>query len=58
MGAGAELAATIGVATAGGYGLDGWLKTGPWLTVLGAVAGTAIAFYRLIKLSRIKPSRR
>ena len=55
MGAGTELAGTVLAGFGLGYWLDGRLKIGPWLTVLGAMTGMTLALYRLIKLSRIKP---
>jgi len=55
LAAGTELAATVLVGLGGGYWLDSVCSTGPWLTVLGAMAGMALALYRLIKLSRINP---
>jgi F0F1-type ATP synthase assembly protein I len=53
LAAGTELAATVLVGFGGGYWLDSVWSTGPWLTLLGAMAGMAFALYRLIKLSRI-----
>ena len=58
LGAGTEFAATILAALGLGWWLDGRLRTGPWLTLLGAMAGMALALYRLIRLSRIKPGGR
>ncbi|MCX5797236.1 MAG: AtpZ/AtpI family protein [Elusimicrobia bacterium] len=53
LAAGTELAAAVLVGLGGGYWLDSVCGTGPWLSVLGAMAGMALALYRLIKLSRI-----
>ena len=36
-----------------GYMLDGWLDSGPWLFLVGALAGIAVAFYVLFR--RILP---
>jgi ATP synthase protein I len=44
----------------GGYLLDGWLGTSPWLTLLGFVAGIAagvVNVYRVMQLAN-KPSKR
>jgi F0F1-type ATP synthase assembly protein I len=53
LAAGTELAATVLVGLGGGYWLDSVCGTGPWLAVLGAMAGMALALYRIVKLSRI-----
>ena len=55
MGAGTELAATVSVGILAGFWLDKVLKTGPWLVVLGAMAGMTLALYRLVRSSRFKP---
>lgn len=36
----------------GGYWLDGWLGTRPWLTVGGLLLGIVVGFYELIKATR------
>jgi ATP synthase protein I len=37
-----------------GWVLDRWLKTSPWLVVIGIVVGAGIGFYQFIRLlSRI-----
>ena len=42
----------------GGYLLDGWLGTSPWLTLLGFVVGIAagvVNVYRVMQLATKKP---
>jgi len=42
----------------GGYLLDGWLGTRPWLTMLGFFVGLAagvVNVYRVMKLANKKP---
>ncbi|MDT7543494.1 MAG: putative F0F1-ATPase subunit Ca2+/Mg2+ transporter [Acidobacteriota bacterium] len=34
-----------------GWGLDRWLKTSPWMVVLGIVLGSAVGFYELVRLT-------
>jgi len=53
LAAGTELAATVLAGFGGGYWLDSVLSTEPWLTLMGAMAGMALALYRLVKLSRV-----
>jgi F0F1-type ATP synthase assembly protein I len=53
LAAGTELAATVLVGLGGGYWLDSVCGTEPWLAVLGAVAGSALALYKIVKLSRV-----
>ncbi|MEM1213726.1 MAG: AtpZ/AtpI family protein [Planctomycetota bacterium] len=48
-GAGIELAAGICLFAGVGYGLDHWLGTLPWGTVVGALLGFAAGLYLLIK---------
>jgi len=55
LGAGTELAAAVLAGFGIGYWLDARLRTSPWLAVLGAMAGMALALYRLIQVSRIHP---
>jgi ATP synthase protein I len=35
----------------GGWLLDRWLNTGPWLLVTGIVLGAAAGFYELIRIT-------
>jgi len=46
---GLELAGGVLLFAGGGYLLDRWLDTVPWLLVAGAVLGLAGGFYRLIR---------
>ena len=32
-----------------GYMLDGWLGSGPWLFLVGALVGIAVGFYNLFR---------
>lgn len=48
-GAGMEMAVTIGVFTAGGYYLDKFLNSKPWLTLMFLLLGLGAALYRLFK---------
>jgi ATP synthase protein I len=44
----------------GGYLLDGWLGTSPWLTFIGFVVGMAAAIlnvYRVMQLATRPPSK-
>ncbi len=36
----------------GGYLLDGWLGTRPWMAVGGLLLGIVVGFYELIKATR------
>lgn len=45
-------AASIIVATALGYGLDRWLGTGPWLTLVFLALGIAAGIREMINLLR------
>jgi F0F1-type ATP synthase assembly protein I len=44
------VAACIALGAGGGYWADGQFGTRPWLTVAGALAGTAAAFTGMIRL--------
>jgi len=46
---GLVLAISVALGAVGGWWLDGYLGTGPWLTVLGLVLGSAAGFYELIR---------
>jgi F0F1-type ATP synthase assembly protein I len=37
---------------AGGYLLDRWLDTGPWLLLLGLLMGLSIGFFELVRAAR------
>lgn len=51
MGLGLQLALTMAACTLGGYFLDRWLNTSPWLLILGAALGMVSVFVYLIQLS-------
>lgn len=40
---------TVGGTIAGGYFLDRYLGTSPWLTIIGLLVGLASAFYGVFK---------
>ena len=46
---GMEMAVPVGI----GVGLDFWLKTMPWFTIIGAILGPTLGFIHLLSL--IKP---
>lgn len=46
---GLMLAISVGIGTLGGWWLDDYLGTEPWLTVVGVVLGSAAGFYELIR---------
>lgn len=50
MGLGVQLAGTMVVWVLGGYFLDRWLETTPWLTVAGGVVGMVAFFFQLMRL--------
>ena len=50
LGIGSTFLASVGFCTIGGWWLDGWLGTAPWLTVVGALTGVASGFYLFIKI--------
>jgi F0F1-type ATP synthase assembly protein I len=47
---GMEMVAPIGI----GIGLDFWLGSMPWLSIVGAILGFSFGIYRLIALNRPK----
>jgi F0F1-type ATP synthase assembly protein I len=51
IGSGFSFAAIVGVMTWLGYLADGWLGTGTWLLVVGAMVGVAAATLDLIRLA-------
>lgn len=53
LGLGFEMIVPIVLFMFAGYMLDGWLDSGPWLFLVGALAGIAVAFYVLFR--RILP---
>ncbi len=46
---GLTLAISVAIGALGGWWLDGYLGTGPWLTVVGLVLGSAAGFYELVR---------
>lgn len=60
LGLGAQLAATVLLYAGGGYLLDRWLHTTPWLLVAGVFVGMVAMFYQLLRLNqrlnRTRPS--
>jgi F0F1-type ATP synthase assembly protein I len=46
---GLEIAVTVTLFLYGGYRLDGWLETRPWLMLLGALLGMSVAFYNMFR---------
>ena len=52
MGLGIQLAVSMVLFTLGGYLLDKWLQTTPWLTIAGAVLGMVAVFAYLVRLSQ------
>jgi F0F1-type ATP synthase assembly protein I len=50
IGAVFSLASTIIACLLVGWLLDHWLKTGPWLLVVGIVLGSVLGFYQLIRI--------
>jgi ATP synthase protein I len=51
LGLGMQLALTMAFFTLGGYLLDRWLDTVPWLTIGGALVGMAAVFIQLVRVS-------
>ena len=50
-GAGVEFAVALGLGAAGGYGLDRWLGTSPWLLIVGVFLGFAVGLFILVRAS-------
>ncbi len=46
---GLTLAIAVAIGALGGWWLDDYLGTDPWLTVAGLVLGSAAGFYELIR---------
>lgn len=47
-----QMALTMVLFVGGGYVLDRWLNTSPWLTLAGGVCGIAALFVHLFRLVR------
>jgi F0F1-type ATP synthase assembly protein I len=52
LGFGAQLAVSMLLYVVGGYLLDRWLGTTPWLLVTGAVIGMIAFFFQLARIAR------
>ena len=50
-GAGIEFAAAIGIGALGGWGLDRWLGTAPWLLIVGVFLGFALGLILLYRVA-------
>jgi F0F1-type ATP synthase assembly protein I len=48
--AGYTLIGAIGFGGIGGYALDAWLGTAPWLLLSGLLFGVVVGFYELAKI--------
>ena len=51
MGLGWQIAGTLVVFTVGGYYLDRWLDTGPWLLLAGAFLGMISIFVQIFRIA-------
>lgn len=51
LGLGAQLAGTMVFFTVGGYFLDLWLGTPPWMTVAGAVVAVVGVFAQIFRMN-------
>lgn len=51
MGLGWQIASTLVVFTLGGYGLDVWLNTSPWLLLTGALLGMISIFVQIFRIA-------
>ena len=49
---GIEVAVAIAIGYLGGHWLDGKLRTGPWLTIVGFAAGVGAAIKALVRVTR------
>jgi F0F1-type ATP synthase assembly protein I len=46
---GIQFAVTFGLPVLGGYWIDQWLSTGPWILLVGTALGAVAAYYLLVK---------
>lgn len=51
IGLGWQIAATLVVFTLGGYALDKWLGTSPWLILTGAMLGMIAVFVQIFRIA-------
>ena len=51
IGLGWQIASTLIAFTLGGYALDAWLGTGPWLLLTGALLGMIGVFAQIFRLA-------
>ena len=51
MGLGWQIASTLVMFTLGGYWLDRWLDTGPWLLLSGATVGMLSIFVQIYRIA-------
>ena len=49
---GIQIGFAIGIGVVAGVYLDKWLHTGPWLTLLGLLAGLVSGFARLYQIGK------
>jgi ATP synthase protein I len=47
--AGFEIVVPLVLFMGAGYWIDGWLQSGPWFLLLGALLGMALGFYNLFR---------
>lgn len=52
LGLGMQIALSMALFVVGGYLLDEWLGTTPWLTIVGAILGMIAIFTLIIRLSK------
>lgn len=52
LGLGMQLALTVAFFTAAGYGIDRWLGTLPWGTIIGALLGITMLFVQVVRVSK------
>ena len=50
LGIGSTFLAAVATCLFGGWWLDGWLGTSPWLTLAGALLGIAAGFYMFLRI--------
>jgi F0F1-type ATP synthase assembly protein I len=59
IGLGWQIAATLVIYTLGGYGLDLWLDTAPWLLLTGSVLGMIAVFVQIFRIAaELDPKKR